>query len=187
MPSRVRFHQHGAPHADLIGWMGVYRAHTPGVRVGDNCSIRLDLDNEPQPDGALIVLPEYGGQAEIDSDGYIVGGPELLGEVSGSSVSIDLTKKARVYRRNEVREYVVWRVEDQVVDWFSWKNAQFERLPQDANGLYQSEVFAGLWLDPAALVRGDMAQVLAVLQQGIATTEHAAFVAKLQKHFSRTF
>jgi len=187
MPSPVRLQQHGGPHADLIGWMVYYRAHTPGVRVGDNCSIRLDLDNEPQPDGAVIILPEYGGQAQIDSDGYIVGGPELLGEVSGSSVSIDLNKKARVYRRNEVREYVVWRVEDQAIDWFTWKNSQFERLPLDENGLYRSEVFPGLWLDARALVQGDMAHVLAVAQAGVATPEHGAFIAKLQKQFSRTF
>src|SRR5438105_4225736 len=57
IPSRVRFEQHGSPHADLITWLGVYRAHTPGVRVGDNSTVRLDLGNEPQPDALMIIDP----------------------------------------------------------------------------------------------------------------------------------
>src|SRR5436309_3682822 len=48
MPSAVRLPQHGEPHADLIAWLAYYRAFTPGVRVGDNITVRLDLDNEPQ-------------------------------------------------------------------------------------------------------------------------------------------
>src|SRR4051794_25011692 len=57
MPSPLRAEQHGNPHADLITWMGVYRASTPGVRVSADASIRLDLDNEPQPDVVLYVEP----------------------------------------------------------------------------------------------------------------------------------
>jgi hypothetical protein len=131
MPSPVRMEQQGGPHADFIAWLGLYRAFTKGVRVGDNCSIRLDLDNEPQPDAALIILPEYGGRVRLDDDGYIAGGPEFLGEISASSKSIDLTKKPRVYRRNEVLEYVVWRVLDAEIDWFVLRESQFERLPLD--------------------------------------------------------
>src|SRR5438445_7444659 len=58
MPSPVRLDHHGNPHADLITWLGVYRALTPGIRVSDNTTVRLDMDNEPQPDGLLFVLPE---------------------------------------------------------------------------------------------------------------------------------
>lgn len=101
MPSPVRWDQHGSPHADLIGWLVHYRAFTPGTSAADNASVRLDLDNEPQPDAALIILPSHGGQVEFEDD-YVVGGPELAGEVSASSASIDLTKKLRVYRRNKV-------------------------------------------------------------------------------------
>src|SRR5262249_57904199 len=50
MPSPVRWNQHAAPHADFITWLGFYRVNTPGVRVGDSGSLRLNLDTEPQPD-----------------------------------------------------------------------------------------------------------------------------------------
>src|SRR5207249_1287622 len=108
LPSPVRARQHGSPHADFIGWLGYYRAFTLGVRAADNATVRLDLDNEPQPDGALFIESPFGGQARIDEDGYINGAPELLGEISASTVSIDLNKKFHVYRRNGVREYIVW-------------------------------------------------------------------------------
>jgi hypothetical protein len=49
MPSPVRQKQHGGPHFRLIGWMGAYHVHTPGVDGGVSSSIRLDMDNEPQP------------------------------------------------------------------------------------------------------------------------------------------
>jgi hypothetical protein len=183
MPSPVRWEPHANPDAHLGTWMCYYSAFTPGTSVGGNATVRMDLDNEPQPDGALIVLPEYGGAVEFE-DGYVVGGPELLGEISASTVSIDLTKKYKVYRRNQVQEYIVWRVQDSAIDWFVLRNSLFIRLPLGPDGIYRSEVFPGLWLDAAALVGGDMAKVLQVLRQGLATPEHAAFVAKLQQNFS---
>lgn len=185
MPSPVRLDQHGSQHFDLITWLGNYRAYTPGVRGGDNTTIRLDMDNEPQPDGALIVEPAYGGRVRLDAEGYIVGGPELIGEVSASSASIDLNRKFHVYRRNEVLEYVVWRVLDREIDWFTWREGRYDRLPRDAAGIYRSALFPGLWLDAAALVRQDMPSVLRVLQEGIKRAEHAAFVARLQNEAAR--
>src|SRR5207302_3112701 len=104
-----------------------------------------------------------------------------LAEVAASSASYDLHVKLDAYRRNEVREYVVWRVLDQAVDWFVLREGRYELLLVDEAGLYKSEVFPGLWLDPAALVRGDLASVLQALQQGLASPEHAAFVARLQQ------
>ena len=179
VPSPVRHRQHGSPHAHLISCLGLYAANTPLVEVGDNSSVRLDLDNEPQPDGLLFIDPACGGQVRISADGIIEGAPELVAEVASSSVSYDLHAKLHVYRRNGVREYIVWRVLEGEVDWFVLRAGQYERMPAEANGLLRSEVFAGLWLDPAALVRGDLATVLAVVQQGIASTEHAAFVTRL--------
>ncbi len=184
MPSPVRLKHHGSPHVNLVAWMGTYQAYTPGTESGLNATIRLDLGNEPQPDGTLIILPEYGGQAEIDADDYVAGGPELVGEISASTKKRDLNKKLRAYRRNNIREYIVWRVPDAAIDWFVLRQTQFERLPLSPDGFYKSEVFPGLWLDPEALVRGDMVRVLAVLQQGIASPEHREFVAKLQRQFS---
>jgi Uma2 family endonuclease len=179
VPSPVRYRQHGSPHAQLIGWLVQYAANTPGVGVGDNCSVRLDLDNEPQPDALLFIDPARGGQVRISADEIIEGAPELVAEGASSSVSYDLHAKLRVYRRNGVREYLVWRVLDQELDWFVLRAGPYERMVVDAQGLLRSEVFPGLWLDPAALVRGDLAAVLAIVQRGLASPEHAAFVTRL--------
>ncbi len=178
MPSPVCNDDHGAPHFDLIGWMYLYRMQTPGVQGGDNSTLRLDLDNEPQPDAFLRILPECGGQSKNDG-GYVAGAPELIAEVAASSVSYDLHLKLNVYRRNGVCEYIVWRTWDQAVDWFVLRSGQYERLPLGEDGVHRSEVFPGLWLDPAALLRGDVARVLDVARRGTATPEHAAFVARL--------
>jgi Uma2 family endonuclease len=178
MPSPVRIKRHAQPHVDLVTFLGVYRVKTPGVLAGDNATLRLDLDSEPQPDACLLIDPARGGQARIDQDDYIVGAPELVAEITSSSVSYDLGVKLNVYRRNAVREYLAWRVLDREVDWFVLRAAAYERLaPQD--GIYRSECFPGLWLDPAALVAGDLARVHAVLQDGLKGTEHQQFVARL--------
>jgi Uma2 family endonuclease len=180
VPSPVRHRYHGRQHIHLANWLGHYEVGTPGVEASDNVTVRLDLDNEPQPDVLLFIDPACGGQALIDADGYIAGAPELVAEVASSSASYDLYAKLRVYRRNGVREYIVWRVLDKEIDWFVLRAGQYERLPLDAEGLYRSEVFPGLWLDPAALLRGDLATVLAIVQRGLTSPEHAAFVARLR-------
>jgi Uma2 family endonuclease len=180
MPSPVRFSRHGEPHVDLDTWIGVYKAHTAGVRAANNATIRLDLDNEPQPDTILFIDPARGGQARISADDYVELAPEWLAEVAASSASFDLHTKLHVYRRHGVREYVVWRVLDDDLDWFVLSAGDFKPLAPDADGILRSLTFPGLWLDRAALLRGDMERVLFVLQQGLATPEHAAFVKKLQ-------
>jgi hypothetical protein len=179
MPSPVRWDHHARPHGELICWLVNYKALTPGVSVGDNGTVRLDMDNEPQPDVTMIIEPGRGGQAQLSAEDYVEGGPELVAEVAASSVSIDLNTKLRVYQRNNVLEYLVWRVEDETIDWFVLRHGRYERLLPDATGISRSEVFPGLWLDAAALARGDMAVVLAVLQKGIASAEHKAFVGRL--------
>jgi Uma2 family endonuclease len=186
MPSPVSCVYHGAPHADVIGWLFNYRASTPGTTAADNATVRLDLDNELQPDAVLFVRPECGGRVEFDADGYLSGSPEFVFEVSASTAAIDLNRKLNVYRRNSVSEYVVWRVYDEAVDWFVFRNEQFERHSPDADGLLKSTFFPGLWLDPAALVRGDAATVLAALARGIASPEHAAFAALLASRRTTT-
>lgn len=183
MPSPVSNENHGAPHFDLITWLGVYKALTPGTEGGDNSTLRLDVDNEPQPDAFLRILPEHGGQSTTSTDGrgYIEGAPELIAEVAASSVSYDLHDKLNAYRRNGVREYVVWRVLDSEIDWFVLREGRYERLPLSAEGRYESAVFPGLWLDAGALVRGDLGRVMQVVQQGLATAEHTAFVGRLRQ------
>jgi Uma2 family endonuclease len=115
----------------------------------------------------------------MSADGYLEGAPELVAEVAASSAGIDLHSKLRVYQDNGVREYVVWRVLDGEIDWFVLRGGAFAPLPRDAGGRYRSEVFPGLWLDPAALASGDLGTALDALQQGLASPEHAAFVARL--------
>jgi Uma2 family endonuclease len=178
MPSPVRIDHHGAPHGSLVLWLGTYRAHTPGVRLADNGTVRLDETNEPQPDATLWIA--RGGQARVDADDYLEGAPELAAEVSASSVRLDLGPRMEAYRRNGVREYVVWRVDDGAIDWFALRGQQYEPLTP-TEGVYRSEVFPGLWLSPAALVAEDLVTVLRVVQEGIASAEHAAFVASLQQ------
>jgi Uma2 family endonuclease len=177
MPSPVRIRHHASPHSDLMACLGVYRIHTPGVRCADNGTLRLDEANEPQPDAALWV--EHGGRAQIDADDYLAGAPELVAEVSASRVGAALGQRLEAYRRNGVREYLVWRADDAAIDWFVLRNGQYDRLPP-AGGVYRSEAFPALWLDPAALVAGDLPAMNRVLQEGLASPEHAAFVARLQ-------
>ncbi len=179
MGSPVNWERHAAPHFDVIAWLGLYRASTPGTQGGDNGSCRLDLDNEPQPDAALIIKPEYGGKVVFSEDGYIEGGPELVFQVASTSASIDLHLKRKVYQRNGVLEYIVWQVLPQQIDWFVLREGQYHPLSPHEDGILRSEVFPGLWLDAAALMRSELARVLTVLQQGLATPEHATFVARL--------
>jgi hypothetical protein len=181
MPSPVRFVQHGSPNALLIWWLTHYSVFTPGVKVGDNTTVRLDLDNEEQPDGLMIREPSHGGSVVIDARGYIASAPELVGEIAASSASFDLHTKLHVYRRNAVQEYLVWRVLDRAMDWFTLRQGDYEPLPISPEGIYRSAIFPGLWLDAAALVRSDSQRVLQVLQDGIASPDHAAFVASLHQ------
>jgi Uma2 family endonuclease len=181
MPSPGRHGRHSHAHSLLVTWLGFYAVHTPGVESGDNGSIRMDLDNEPQPDAYLIIRPERGGQARISEDDYIVGAPELVAEAASSSVSYDLGKKLNAYRRNGAREYVVWRVLDHQFDWYVNQEGRFEPMPPAADGILRSTIFPGLWIDPAELVRGDLTAAFAALQQGLNSPEHAAFVERLEQ------
>lgn len=174
---------HARPHADFVTWLGVYKSFTPGVAAYDNGTVRLDTDNEFQPDAALRILPEYGGQSRTRNN-IIEGAPEFVAEIAASSVSYDLGEKLKVYRRTGVREYVVWRTWDGAIDWFALREGKFELQKPDANGLHKSEVFPGLWLDPAAMLSGEGVRVMEVLQQGLATAEHTQFVEQLKQRRS---
>lgn len=180
----IPFDEHAAPHFDLIGWMGLYRIGTPGVRGGDNSSLRLDLLNEPQPDAFLMIMKEFGGQARIDKEGYVTFGPELIGEVTASTASYDLHDKLEVYQRHRVQEYIVWRVVDQEIDWFHLQGKQYVPLAPKG-GIFRSHVLPGLWLHAGALIKGDMVRVARVAGKGLASAEHKSFVQQLQSIESR--
>jgi Uma2 family endonuclease len=171
---------HGDPHAHVLTWLGNYMAATPGVAASDNSTVTLDLDNDPQPDASLRILPGHGGRTKLTSEGYIDGAPELIVEITASSLSYDLGPKLNAYRRTGVLEYLVHRTYDGEFDWFILRDGQYVRLAPDSEGIYRSEVFPGLWLAADALINGRLADVLAVLQRGVATGEHGEFVKKLE-------
>ncbi|HXE52171.1 MAG TPA: Uma2 family endonuclease [Tepidisphaeraceae bacterium] len=179
MAPAVRWDYHAEPHAKLITWLGTYQSATPGVRVGDNGSVRMDSENEPQPDAILLIEPAAGGQSRVSPDNCLEGAPELVAEVSGSTASIDLNEKFRVYLRNGVRDYLVWRVHDDEIDWFVLQGSQYIRLDAGPDGILRSMTFPGLWLDGPAMLRRDLSAVLHVLQQGLASPEHTQFAATL--------
>lgn len=172
MPAALRFRSHSQPHANIIGWLWFYAIATPKVELGDNPTVRLDLDNTPQPDAVLLI---NGGQARISEDDYVEGAPELIVEVAASSAAYDLYDKKQAYRRNGVREYLVWRVYDRQLDWFSLEVGEYNLLAPDAEGVVRSQVFPGLWLSTSQLLSGKMNEVLAVLQQGLNSDEHQEF------------
>ncbi|MBI3946346.1 MAG: Uma2 family endonuclease [Armatimonadetes bacterium] len=180
MSSPVRGKVHGRQTFRLSWWLAHYSLFTPGTEGYDNTTVRLDVDNEPQPDAFLLILPEFGGQSSMSDDGYNEDAPELVAEVAASSRSIDLHAKFNAYRRNRVREYLVWRVLDGELDWFVWREGEYQRLIPDDTGIYRSEVFPGLWLNAPALLRDDRPAVLQTLQAGLESPEHADFVAALQ-------
>jgi Uma2 family endonuclease len=169
---------HGRGSSDVTVWLGVYRARTPGTESLDNATTLMDDLGVPQPDSQLRILPEYGGQSRDEGD-YIGGAPELVAETARSSRKIDLGGKRDDYERAGVQEYIVVALDAKEVHWHARRDDKLVRIDPDADGIYRSRVFPGLWLDPAALLRGDLAGVLAALDRGLATPEHADFVARL--------
>jgi Uma2 family endonuclease len=181
MGAAVRHVQHGRPHRLLIGWLDRYIDSVPGLDGGISSSISLDNDNEPQPDGYLF-LPPGMSKAVVTPEGYLEGPPELVIEISASTTSIDLNLKFQAYRRNGIREYLVWRVRDKQIDWFALQGGEYVRLPVDSEGILRSQVFPGLWLDTPALLGLRRKRLYAVLQAGQATPEFAAFAAEVARH-----
>lgn len=179
--SPLRHTQHGKPHSRVMTWLGVYQALTPGTDLSDAPTVRLDLDNEPQPDAVLLIEPECGGQTRLSNDGYIEGSPELIVEVAASSAAIDTGSKKQVYRRNGVLEYVIWQSYENHLDWFRLHDGAYELILPDDDGVIRTQVFPGLWLAVEALLNNQMARVLEVVQLGLASPEHAAFVEQLHK------
>lgn len=178
MPSPLRI-PHGRAHVLAVSWLVSYQEDTPGVDILDNATAVLGPWSEPQPDLMLRILPECGGQTR-DVDQIVAGAPELLTEISHTSRYIDLGPKLRDYERAGVREYVVRALEPDAVYWFVLRDGRFEEVAPGPDGIYRSEVFPGLWLDPEALLRGDTRRLRAVVALGCARPDHAAFVARLE-------
>lgn len=179
MQAAIRHSQHGQPHSLLSGWLFTYYSDTPGTDVGDASSLRLDPDNEPQPDLLMRIESECGGRSHIDAEGFLTGAPELVAEISASSASYDLHDKLNAYRRNGIQEYIVWRVLDREIDWFVLREGRYEKLQADEKGVLKSEVYPGLWLKPASLLERDISAVISCLKEGTSTDSHAEFCREL--------
>ena len=180
MASPVRAQQHGMPHSVINGLLMLYCAVTPGLRMADNSTLRLDHDNELQPDVAVWLDESLGGHTRITTDDYLEGTPELIVEIAASSVAYDLGTKRNVYRRNGVAEYIVLIPYEQSVQWLAWADGEYGELPTDEQGIIRSRIFPGLWFSPAHFWANDLPGLLACLQLGLTTPEHAAFVEALR-------
>ncbi len=60
LASVVRARKHGKPHAAILAWLSDYWVATPGIELMDNPTVRLDADNEPQPDVCLQIEESIG-------------------------------------------------------------------------------------------------------------------------------
>jgi Uma2 family endonuclease len=169
---------HGQAHVLAIVWLDRYAEATPGVEVLDNATMILGRKSEPQPDALLRILPECGGRTGTDR-GFVRGAPELIVEVAKATRYVDLGPKRDEYERAGVLEYVVRALDPDEVIWHVMREGRLAPVPTGADGLYRSEVFPGLWLDPVALLAGDRAGLRAALDPGLATVDHAGFVARL--------
>lgn len=173
-PLRIR---HGSYHLLLGGLFSVYEGKTPGVEGGDNTTVLLGFEGEPQPDLHLRILPEFGGQSKTSPDDYVEGPPELISEISASSRSIDLHGKREDYQRYGVLEYLVLTLREMEFRWF---DLEAEReLPPGPDGIIRLRTFPGLWIDSEAVLARNHSKAHRTLAKGLRSPEHRAFVARL--------
>src|ERR1700733_7692092 len=107
MPSPLSV-DHGAQELVVSYWFGLYKTHTRGTAAGNNTTSFI-LDDSPQPDVNLRILPEFGGGSWLEKWGkhrYLAGVPELFAEVSLSSIAYDLHQKLELYQTARVPEYL---------------------------------------------------------------------------------
>jgi Uma2 family endonuclease len=177
MPTSI---EHARPHRRLAGWLSAYVDETPGTESLIAPTDKLDAISEPEPDLCLYLDPECDGQVRFDEKKYLVGPPELVVEVAFSSRSVDLGSKRDDYERAGVLEYVVALPADRSITWFVRKRKALTSISPDSDGLFRSVVFPGLWLNPVG-VFGQNRLLSATLRKGLASPEHAAFVAAQEK------
>ncbi len=182
MPSPVGL-PHGIVTSQISFWLSTYVMATPFCQNASNVTWFMQ-DSAPQPDEFLRLLPEVGGQSK-SGDEFPSGAPELAAEVASSSVAYDLHQKLNLYREAGVQEYLVVVVRKPAIHWFRRVNANYEPLNPNDAGVIRSQVFPGLWLNSVALLKDDMNAVMATLQEGLRSAEHAEFVARLNDKAAR--
>jgi Uma2 family endonuclease len=177
MASPLR-HPHSTYH-QKFNWVFLhYEEGTPGVESCDNATVILGEESEPQPDTTLRILAECGGQSRVDADQYVEGAPELVAEVAHSSRAIAMNQKREDYERAGVLEYLVLCIEERELRWFHFPSDK--EITPNRQGISRSVVFPGLWIDNRALLEQNKTRLREVVQQGIASRAHAAFVRRLQ-------
>jgi Uma2 family endonuclease len=180
MPSPISL-IHSDFHSSLNGWLWTYATTTPGCASNSAGTWLMTSDSAPQPDLALRILPEFGGQSTIEGK-YAAGAPELIVEVSPTTSIKDTGVKFRLYERSAVREYLIVRPAKHKLIWNILVEGKFQELAADDDGLFRSRMFPGLWLNPSQLWDGDLAGIAATVRQGAAKSEHTAFVRKLARN-----
>jgi len=183
MPSPVS-RGHGIYQMKLGAWAFFYTEHTPGCQVSGEATWVMGPRDVPQPDVALQILPEYGGQSG-DSGEFFGGAPELVIEISNSSSSRDLGIKLELYRSAGVKEYITILLQPNRIIWRQLFRGRYKDIAPDSKGLLRSHVFPGLWLDPAAVWDPEKSLRTAV-EQGTKSAEHAAFVRRLAANHKKS-
>ena len=178
VPSPVSF-AHGDHDATVTLWLRYYAGFTPACKASTSVTW-LMLEDAPQPDCSLRILPEYRGQSTVDRD-YGSGAPELAVEVALSSAARDLGPKLRLYRAAGVQEYITVLLQESRVTWRRLVSGDYRTVDPAADGILRSAVFPGLWLDPAALLGEDVPRLLEILERGLSSPEHQQFVQALSE------
>ena len=179
MASAVNTRYHARPHGAAAAWLSVYYGSTPGVEMLIDTTVLLGEDNELQPDLAMRVTGRAALRSRESAEGYLVGPPELVVEITASSAAYDAHAKREVYRRHGVREYLLWRTRDEAFDAWSLRAGRYVDLRPDGRGLLASRVLPGLVLDVPALLAGNLQRVLERQQAELGRGRHAAFREQL--------
>lgn len=160
----LRARYHGNPQMLLAGWLFTYAMAHPELNLSDNATLHLRTENTPQPD---LCMYRTGGNASLDEDGYLVGSPELIIEIAGSSASYDFGEKRDVYEAAGVGEYLVFETIEGRIEWWRHDGSKFVDVPRDET-VFKSTLFSGLWLDGDALRAADRFRLIEKLNEGIA-------------------
>lgn len=164
----------------LVGrWLDEYEERTPGTEMLAGATDIMGSESQPEPDHCLFVLPAYGGRVRVNRRGYLTGAPEPIVETAATTESRDLHQKKDDCEKARVREYVVVALRSKKVFWFIRRGGKFAEMRPGPDGIFRSKAFPGLRLDRDALLKRDRARLLTVLREGLASIEHASFVAKL--------
>jgi Uma2 family endonuclease len=170
---------HGRSLVSLGSMLDIFDDATPGTKGLIKITNILGPISEPEPDGCLLILPEYGGQTWCDADDFVNGAPDWVAEISDGTEAVDLGVKKQDYENAGVREYMVAVLKTRSVFWFVQRSGKLKERSAAPDGIFRSEAVPGFWVDPDAFLNHARTRLLTILRQGLASPEHAAFVAKL--------